>query len=79
VAGSYEHGNEPSSSIKAGKFLDQLSDHKLLKKSVRYLEGFMYSYVSLRWYLKDTGCVVCQDTRPSPGMMALSIISTSKA
>jgi hypothetical protein len=27
-----EHGNEPSCVIKGGKFLDQLSDYKFLKK-----------------------------------------------
>jgi hypothetical protein len=32
VAGSCEHGNEPSGSIKGGKFLDWLSDYQLLKK-----------------------------------------------
>jgi len=32
VAGFCEHGNEPSGSIKSGKFLDQLSDCQLLKK-----------------------------------------------
>jgi hypothetical protein len=32
VAGSCEHGNEPSGSIKGGEFLDQLSDCQLLKK-----------------------------------------------
>jgi hypothetical protein len=32
VAGSPEHGNEPSGSIKGGKFLDQLSDRQLLNK-----------------------------------------------
>jgi hypothetical protein len=31
VAGSYEHGNEPSVSIKGGGFLDCL-DYLLLKK-----------------------------------------------
>jgi len=34
MAGSHGHGNEPSgsSSVKGGKFLDQLSDYRLLKK-----------------------------------------------
>jgi len=32
VAYSCEHGNEPSSSVKGGEFLDQLSDYQLLKK-----------------------------------------------
>jgi hypothetical protein len=32
VAGSCEHGNEPTVSIKGGEFLYQLSDHQLLKK-----------------------------------------------
>jgi len=27
VAGSFEHGNEPSGSIKDGEFLDHLSDN----------------------------------------------------
>jgi hypothetical protein len=34
ATGSCEHGNEPSSSIKGGEFLDQLSDYQLLKGSV---------------------------------------------
>jgi len=32
VAGSCEHGNEPSGPIKGGEFLDKLSDYLLLKK-----------------------------------------------
>jgi hypothetical protein len=32
VAGSYEHGNEPSGSIKGGEFLDWLNDYYLLNK-----------------------------------------------
>jgi len=32
VAGSCEHGNEPSGSKKGGKFLDYLSDYELLKE-----------------------------------------------
>jgi hypothetical protein len=32
VAGSCEHGNEPSGSIKCGKFRDFLGDYQLLKK-----------------------------------------------
>jgi len=32
VAGSREHDNEPLGSIKGGKFLDEQSDYKLLKK-----------------------------------------------
>jgi len=32
VAGSCEHGNVPSDSIKDGEFLDYLSEYKLLKK-----------------------------------------------
>jgi hypothetical protein len=32
VAGSCEHGNEPSGSIKCGDFVYQLSDYQLLKK-----------------------------------------------
>jgi len=28
-----EHGNEPSGTIKGGEFVDQLSDHSLLKKN----------------------------------------------
>jgi hypothetical protein len=35
VAGCCEHGNEPSSFIKGGEFLDQLSDCQLLKKDSR--------------------------------------------
>jgi hypothetical protein len=33
VAGCCEHGNEPSCSITGGEFLDQMSDHQLLKDS----------------------------------------------
>jgi len=32
VAGSFEHGNETSVSIKSGEFLDWLSDCQLLKE-----------------------------------------------
>jgi hypothetical protein len=32
VAGSCEHGNEPSGSIKVGENIDQVSDYQLLKK-----------------------------------------------
>jgi hypothetical protein len=32
VAGSCEHGNEPSGSIKGAEFLYKLSDYQLLKK-----------------------------------------------
>jgi hypothetical protein len=32
MAGSCEHGNEPSGFIKGEEFLDQLRDHNLLKK-----------------------------------------------
>jgi hypothetical protein len=32
VAGSCEHGNELSGSIKGGEFLDALSDYYLLRK-----------------------------------------------
>jgi hypothetical protein len=32
VAGSGEHGNEPSGYIKGGEFLDQMNDYQLLKK-----------------------------------------------
>jgi hypothetical protein len=31
VAGSCEHDNEPSGSIKGGEFLDQLNDYQDLK------------------------------------------------
>jgi hypothetical protein len=31
VACSCEHGNEPLSSVKGGKFLDQLCDYEFLK------------------------------------------------
>jgi hypothetical protein len=33
VAGSFEHGNKPSDSIKGGEFLEQLNDYRLLKYS----------------------------------------------
>jgi hypothetical protein len=33
VAGSSDHGNEPSGSIKGGEFLDYLSDYLILKKN----------------------------------------------
>jgi hypothetical protein len=32
VAGSCEHGNKTSGSIKGGKLLDHLDDYQLLKK-----------------------------------------------
>jgi hypothetical protein len=32
VAGSCEHGNETSGSIRSGEFLDQLGDYKLVRK-----------------------------------------------
>jgi len=32
VAGSYEHGTEPSGSIKRVEFLDYVNDYQLLKK-----------------------------------------------
>jgi hypothetical protein len=32
VTGSYEHGNEPSGSVKGDEFLDQMNDYQLLKK-----------------------------------------------
>jgi hypothetical protein len=32
VAGCCEHGNDPSGSIKSGKYLDQLRDYWLVKK-----------------------------------------------
>jgi hypothetical protein len=32
VVDCYDHGNEPSVSMKSGVFLDYLSDHSLLKK-----------------------------------------------
>jgi hypothetical protein len=34
MAGSCEHGNEPSSTVKGGEFLDKLGDCQLLKKDV---------------------------------------------
>jgi hypothetical protein len=34
VAGFYEHGNEPSGSIKCWEFLEWLSDWWLLKKDL---------------------------------------------
>jgi hypothetical protein len=33
VADSFDHGNEPSGSIKGGKLLDLLSDYQLRKDS----------------------------------------------
>jgi hypothetical protein len=33
VAGSREHGNEPSGSIKCGEFIDPFSEYYLLKDS----------------------------------------------
>jgi len=33
VAGSFEHGNETSGSVKCGEFLDQLSSYHLLKNN----------------------------------------------
>jgi hypothetical protein len=40
VAGSYEHGNGPSGSIREREFLDELSDYKLLKKEQLYSMEF---------------------------------------
>jgi hypothetical protein len=37
VAGSYEHGNEPLSSVKYWEFLDWLSDLRLLKTNFSML------------------------------------------
>jgi hypothetical protein len=36
VAGSCEHGNEPSGSIKGEVFLDLLSEYELLKDSAAW-------------------------------------------
>jgi len=38
MAGSCEHGNEPSGSIEDGELLDQLSDCHLLKKLTNSVE-----------------------------------------
>jgi hypothetical protein len=43
VAGSCEHGNEPSGSIQGGEFLDQLSECSLLKKDSALRSYFKYS------------------------------------
>jgi len=43
MAGSCEHGKEPSGSIKGGKFIAQLSDYQLFKKGSaprRVQQGF---------------------------------------
>jgi hypothetical protein len=40
VAGYYEHGNEPSVSIKDVEFLDWLSDNYLLKKDWSMMSAF---------------------------------------
>jgi hypothetical protein len=37
VAGSCEHDNETSGSIKGGEFLDQLSDYQFLKRILLYV------------------------------------------
>jgi hypothetical protein len=44
VAGRCEQGNEPSGSVKDGKFLDWLSDYYLLKKY-----SVSWSWVGLGW------------------------------
>jgi hypothetical protein len=33
--GFFEHGNEPSGSIKEGEFLDYLSEYQLLKNDLK--------------------------------------------
>jgi hypothetical protein len=38
VAGSYEHGNEPSGSIKCGEFLDWLSIFLVSKEGLCSME-----------------------------------------
>jgi hypothetical protein len=46
VAGSCEHGNEPSGSVKYREILESLSDYELLKKD--FLQGFIYeSFIKL--------------------------------
>jgi hypothetical protein len=36
VADSYEHGNEPSGSIKGGEFFEQLRDDQFLEDSTGF-------------------------------------------
>jgi hypothetical protein len=52
VAGSCEHGNEPSASIKCGEFLDWLS--VLLASQ----EG-LCSMELVSWYVKHVDFVIC--------------------
>jgi hypothetical protein len=47
VAGSFEHGNESSGSIKGRRFPDQLRDYQLLKKG----------NASAPWSYNDELCV----------------------
>jgi hypothetical protein len=39
LAGSCENGNERSGPIKGGEFIDQMSDHQLLKDSVELVSS----------------------------------------
>jgi hypothetical protein len=45
VAGSCEHSNEPSDSIKSGIFLEKLSDYKPLKKDFSMKLIILVSYL----------------------------------
>jgi hypothetical protein len=46
MAGSCEHGNEPSGSIKCGRFIDKLSYNKFLKKDPGTVLSFFVSWTA---------------------------------
>jgi hypothetical protein len=60
VAGSGEHGNEPSSSIKEGEFLDKLSDYQLqrtLRHGVSLIDGrFQLQIMGRRFCVGVAAC-----------------------
>jgi len=57
VADSYEHGNEASGSIIGGKFLNQLSEHQLLKKvSSPWSQSVSQSVGSCGWQIPYSRC-----------------------
>jgi len=59
LAGSCEHGNEPSGSIKGGVLLDYLSDSRLLKDSTtwNWLVGWLVGWLVTDQYTGDEKCI----------------------
>jgi hypothetical protein len=55
VAGSSDHGNEPSGFIKGGEFFGQLSEYQLLKKN-----SALISKLAIRVQLKSTYNTICR-------------------